>query len=284
MREEKAEGIREEKGASQSQKIKKGRKNKLRKTMVFWFNSVHHLRSPNGINQKALSMIFFIPAFFRSPNFFWCSTLAHKYLLDIDSKRRDLSRIEKRRPARGGSTLNELYPENAQSQNLEQEKYCPGSSPDYLTRPEESIVHDICVSDFARALEPPSFLAAFVDLAPPPESNQQSSSDILDNPKVQGAAENHQDEGDDGRIDNGPDNQVEEEGQAFEGKGRDTGNWMGCLLEIILAITCRLLLLFVSTSRFHIFDRLWGIVISSNLKRRVYHIDSKVQIVREISH
>jgi hypothetical protein len=35
MREEKFEKTREEKGASQSQKIKKGRKNKLRKTMVF---------------------------------------------------------------------------------------------------------------------------------------------------------------------------------------------------------------------------------------------------------
>lgn len=184
MREEKFEKTREEKGASQSQKIKKGRKNKLRKTMVFWFNSVHHLQSPNRINQKALSIIFFIPAFFRSPNFFWCSKLAHKYLLYIDSKRRDLSHIEKCRPARGDSTLDELYPENAQSQNLEQEEYCPGSSSDNLAGPEESIVYDICVSDFTRALEPPGFLAVFVDLAPPPESNQQPSSDILYDPKV----------------------------------------------------------------------------------------------------
>ena len=143
-------------------------------------------------------MSFFIPTFFKSPNFFWCSKSTKKYILCIGSMHRDLSHKEMCKQGAKGSTQNHEYPKDAQCQNFKEKKNSPGHSPNQLAGPEEGVIHDVTISQLTWTFKSPRLIPFFINLAPPSQSDQQPSSDIFDHPKIQRTAKYHQDECDDG--------------------------------------------------------------------------------------
>lgn len=96
--------------------------------------------------QNALSIIFFMPAFLKSPNFFWWSKWIKNYLHGIDSRRRDWFRREKYKQPVKDSNSNKFYPKDAQSQYLKKQQDGPYNCTDDLARPEESVVCNIRIS------------------------------------------------------------------------------------------------------------------------------------------
>ena len=86
------------------------------------------------------------------------------------------------------------YPESRKAQCLNNHKKGPGDSGSQLTDPEEGAVYGIGIELLVIALVPPHFSALLVEVTPPPQSHQQSSSDVLNHPEIDRSQQNHHDE------------------------------------------------------------------------------------------
>lgn len=88
-----------------------------------------------------------------------------------------------------------MYPEGREGQNFQDEKNGPSDGSSYLTHPEETCVDRVWMKLFVVARKFPYFFPILIEIIPPSKSNQKSSCDIFDSPKVQSAQNNDNDEG-----------------------------------------------------------------------------------------
>lgn len=70
-----------------------------------------------------------------------------------------------------------------------------------MTAPKECVIDRIDHTTLAWVLKTPLLLPVLVDLAPPSQSHEEPSGDILDNPEIERAEDNDNDEGGDVRDD-----------------------------------------------------------------------------------
>ena len=83
-----------------------------------------------------------------------------------------------------------MYPERTKAENFNKQEYGPKNRAAELGSPEKCLIYCIRGKLFVEALESPDFLSFLIIIAPPPESNKQPSSDILNGPKIKWA-QNH---------------------------------------------------------------------------------------------
>ena len=195
--------------------------------------------------QKAFLMILFIPSLLKSLNLLWWSEYRYLYLLYIGSRHRDWFRTVTGRQRGEDSEEDQKYPKDAEAKHVKHEYKTPANCAGYLACPEESFIDNVGLDWYIRILEAPAFLTIFIHFAPPSQSNQQSTCDILDRPEIKSTQDDDKDEGEDARINDFPNDQIKEEGCCFEDEGGDTGTRMCSLFEIIVACTLSNLLLFL---------------------------------------